>query len=71
MNQFYLSNNTLTVYDMSFLEENIEPEEIGSDLLEVQLYLYLLHYNFQKKKITLKFNLIQTFKHYKHFITFD
>lgn len=37
------------VYNMSFLEENIEPEEIGSDLLEVYLYLYLLHYNFQKK----------------------
>lgn len=50
MNQFYLSNNTLMVYNMSFLDENIEPEEIGSDLLEVQLYLYLLHYNFKKKK---------------------
>lgn len=56
MNQFYLSNNTLMVYNMSFLEENIEPEETGSDLLEVQLYLYLLHYNFQKNNIKIQPN---------------
>lgn len=56
MNQFHLSNNTLMVYNMSFLEENIEPEEIGSDLLEVQLYLYLLHYNFQKNNIKIQPN---------------